>query len=380
MISVRLWSGKKKAGKFMTDTEKVPAKKSVFWKNLLDYLVKTTNGMAFGLFATLIIGVIISQIGSLVNFDFPLFSYTLNIGKYIIELGTVLKACMGVGIGIGVAWSLDLKGLHLISSGAVGGIAAAAYSSLFTVAHKADPLVIYIAVVVTINLVRLILKKKTSVDIIIVPLLYSVIGFIITLIIYNPVYFVTTATGQFINSATTYAPFFMGIAIAVVMGIALTLPISSAAIAIAFNISGLAGGAAVVGCAAQMVGFAVQGRKDNPIGTTLATGMGTSMIQFKNILKKPIIWLPTIIVSAILGPLATMVFKTQCIPTGAGMGTSGFVGQFGTYAAMSAAGNSQLQIWLSIGLLEIVLPIVLVWVADVLFRKFKLYGLGDFKI
>ena len=346
-----------------------------FWKGLLDYLVKTTNGMAFGLFATLIIGVIITQIGSLLDFDIQLFGWIINIGNNIMGLGTVLKGLMGVGIGIGVAWSMDLKGLRLICAGAVGGIAGSTI-----IGAKADPLVIYITVVATVNLVGLILKKKTSVDIILIPLLFSIIGFLIALIIYTPVYSVTTAVGLFINNATTYAPFFMGIAISVAMGIALTLPISSAAIAIAFNISGLAGGAAVVGCCAQMVGFAVQGRKDNPIGTTLATGIGTSMIQFKNILKKPIIWLPTIIASAILGPLATMVFKTQCVATGAGMGTSGLVGQFGTYSSMSAAGSSQLQIWLSIGLLEIVLPIALVWLLDFIFRKFKLYGLGDFKI
>ncbi|MCX5775011.1 MAG: PTS sugar transporter subunit IIC [Firmicutes bacterium] len=351
--------------------EPITPKKPTVWKKFLDYLVKTTNGMAFGLFATLIIGVIVTQIGNLLHFDFSLFGSTINIGTYVIALGTVLKGFMGLGIGIGVAWSLDLKGLRLISAGVVG-----AMSTATALVVKSDPLVCYITVVLTITLVGLIVKKKTSVDIIIIPLLFVVIGYIIAIIIDSPVSYVTTLVGTFINSATVYAPIPMGIVVAVTMGIALTLPISSAAIAIGFQISGIAGGAAVVGCCAQMLGFAVQGRRDNPIGTTIATGVGTSMIQFKNILKKPIIWLPTIIVSAILGPIATTLFQAKCLPEGAGMGTSGFVGQFATYAAM---GNT-LRTWLTIGVLEIALPIILVLVADMLFRKFKLYGDGDFKI
>jgi len=351
--------------------EPTQVKKPSAWKQFLDYLVKTTNGMAFGLFATLIIGVIVTQIGNLLHFDFMLFSYTVNIGTYIIALGTVLKGFMGLGIGIGVAWALDLKGLRLISAGVVGAISTAT-----ALVVKSDPLVCYITVASTIALAGLIVKKKTSFDIILIPLLFVTIGFIIAIIIDSPVSYVTTLAGEFINSATVYAPIPMGIVVAVAMGLALTLPISSAAIAIGFQISGIAGGAAVVGCCAQMLGFAVQGRRDNPIGTTIATGLGTSMIQFKNILKKPIIWLPTIIVSAILGPLATTLFAAQCLPEGAGMGTSGLVGQFATYAAM---GNT-VRTWLTIGILEIALPIILVFVADLLFRKFKLYGDGDFKI
>jgi len=156
----------------------------------------------------------------------------------------------------------------------------------------------------------------------------------------------------------------------------LTAPISSAAIAIAISLGGIAGGASVVGCCVQMLGFAVMSRKDNNVGTVISVGIGTSMLQFKNILKKPIIWLPTIIVSAILGPISTLVFKTQCTPIGSGMGTSGLVGQIGTFNAM---GNT-LWFWLSIGILEIAAPIVLVWITDVIFRKFGLIKAGDLKI
>lgn len=360
-----------------TIAEPISKKKNPFWKNLFDYILKTTNGMAFGLFATLIVGVIVTQIGKLVSFDFTFFSNTINIGTTLISLGTVIKGCMGFGIGVGVAWAADLKGLKLIGAAVVGAISTSKF-----VGATADPLVAYIAVISTILLVNLIVKKKTPVDIILIPLLYVFIGYIISIIIYFPVSWVTTATGLFIKSATEYAPFLMGIVIAVAMGLALTLPISSAAIAVTIQISGIAGGAAVVGCCCQMLGFAVQGRKDNPIGTTIATGIGTSMIQFKNILKKPIIWLPTIIASAILGPVSTMLFKAECTKEGAGMGTSGLVGQFGTYDAMigNATNHDVLRTWLSIGLLEIVLPIILVFVIDLLFRKFKLYGKGDFKI
>lgn len=341
-------------------------------KRFLAYLVKTSNGMAKGLFATLIIGVIIGQIGRLVNYDFILFNRTWNIGGALIALSGVLKGLMGVGIAVGVGMALEKKGLHLISLAMVGGIA----SNVNFLGFSNDPLVIYVVVAITATLVDLILKKETPVDIIIVPLIYAVFAGILTFIFDFPVHYVTVMVGQFLKNATEYQPFLMGIVIAVVMGMALTAPISSAAIAIAFNISGLAGGAAVVGCCVQMLGFAVQGRKDNSIGVTISTGIGTSMLQFKNILKKPIIWLPTIIVSAILGPLATTVFKLQCNKEGAGMGTSGLVGLFGTFAEM----GTNLHSVIAVLVLEIVLPIALVFVTDLIFRKAKLYQKGDFTI
>ena len=168
----------------------------------------------------------------------------------------------------------------------------------------------------------------------------------------------------------------MGVVIAVIMGMALTAPISSAAIAIAISLGGIAGGAAVVGCSVQMLGFAVMSRKDNNIGTVISIGIGTSMLQFKNILKKPIIWLPTILVSAILGPISTLIFKTQTVPTGSGMGTSGLVGQFATLEAM----GTNAAAFTAILVLQIALPIVLVYVTDVLFRKYNLIQPGDLKL
>lgn len=324
-------------------------------KNVLDYLIKTMNGMAFGLFATLIIGVIIEQIGKLIGLT------------VISDLGVVLKGLMGVGIGFGVAWSRKLDGLRLIAGGLCGAIA---------VSVAKDPVVAYLCTVAGIELTGLILRKKTPVDIIIVPLLTSLFAYGAALLIGKPIQLGMTAIGDFINYATTVEPFFMGMIIAVVMGMALTAPISSAAIAIAISLSGLAGGAAVVGCCVQMLGFAVMSRKDNNIGMVFSIGIGTSMLQFKNILKKPVIWLPTIIASAILGPLATTVFKTECTSIGAGMGTSGLVGQIGTFEAMQNTPG----FYYSLILLEIVLPIILVFGLDLLFRKLNLIKKGDLKV
>lgn len=335
-------------------------------KNFFNYLIKTLNGMAYGLFSTLIIGTIIGTIGNYLPEG--LIATAVN------DLSSILKASTGFGIGIGIAWSLKLDGLKLITC-AVSGIIASYMAG--TVGLKiGDPLVIYLVVVLTTTLTNLILVKKTPVDIILVPLLSVIIAAAITLLINQPVSYVTTLIGNYVETATTYQPFLMGIVIAVVMGMALTAPISSAAIAIAIGLGGIAGGASVVGCSVQMIGFAVMSRKDNNIGTIISVGIGTSMLQFKNIMKKPIIWLPTIIVSAVLGPIATVVLKLQTTPIGAGMGTSGMVGPIDTINAMGLNAQSLL----GIGLLMFVAPIVLVWIIDVLFRKYGLIAKGDLEV
>ncbi|MDD3191357.1 MAG: PTS sugar transporter subunit IIC [Bacilli bacterium] len=336
-------------------------------KKILDFIIKTMNGMAYGLFATLIIGTILSTIASF-----------LTDGSYIevalSSLSTVLKLLTGAGIGIGIALSLKQEGLSLIATAATGQIAT--YMSVPYGFKIGDPLVIYLVVVFTVLLCRLILKRKTPVDIIIIPLLYVIISTIITLLISPYVSLVTTKIGEFIHIATAYQPFIMGIIIAVIMGMALTAPISSAAIALMITLNGIAGGAAVVGCSVQMIGFAIMSRKDNNIGTVLSVAFGTSMLQFKNILRKPIIWVPTIVVSAILGPVATLVFHTNCSEFGAGMGTSGLVGPIFTLSTMEYSLNG----WLSVILLMIVLPAILVLIVDIIFRKKQLIKDGDLKI
>jgi len=331
-------------------------KKKTF-KRILDYFVKTFNGMALGLFSTLIIGVIIGQIGKLTHVE------------ELITLSNILKSFMGIGIGIGIAWSLGLQGLSLIAGAVAGGIGG----RIGVTTATGNPMVVYLTAIAAIEGCRLILRKKTPIDILLVPLLTSIIAFGVALLIHKPIGYAMTALENFIKNATEYQPFLMGIIISVIMGMALTAPISSAAIAIMINLNGIAGGAALVGCCVQMLGFAVQSRKDNSIGEVISIAIGTSMLQFKNILKKPIIWLPTIIVSAILGPVSTLVFKMKTTEIGSGMGTSGLVGQFGTLDAM----GYNLYTFITIIVLQIILPIVLVYLVDLFFRYKKWIVAGD---
>ncbi|MCH5180156.1 MAG: PTS sugar transporter subunit IIC [Erysipelotrichales bacterium] len=359
-------------------------------KKAFDFVLKTTNGMAYGLFATLIIGTIIGAIGRLFGLGDNSFcafmSTTLNEGA------SVLQNMTGVGIGIGIALSLEFDTLKTIALAIVGEIAA--FFSLPTsfvtagtynnVIKIGDPLTIYLVVISVALLITVILKKKTPVDIILIPLLSVILGMICAMLIRYPTIFVTYAIQWLINVATKAQPFIMGIVIAVLMGMALTAPISSAAIAAiiftgATSGSGLAiaSGAAIVGCCTQMVGFAIQSRKDNKLGMVISVGIGTSMLQFKNILKKPIVWLPTIIASAILGPIATTLIHVECIGADAGMGTAGLVGLIGTITSMGA---DKWQTWVTIFGLELIFPAALVFAIDLLFRKFNLIKEGDLKI
>ncbi len=345
-------------------------KLKIVGKKLLDFLVITFNGMAFGLFATLIIGVIIQQIGILIG-NIP---GAITLSEYIIQLANILKSLMGVGIGIGIAYMLKLEGLKLVAAALAGAIGTSFRYGTGNPLN--DPMVAYFCVIGVYLVFKYLLKKKTPIDIILVPLVGGVVAYLVAFLLGMPIKSFMEMLGNFIQSATAYQPFIMGIIISVLMGMFLTMPISSAAIAISISLGDIAGGAAVVGCSVQMLGFAIMSRKDNNIGTVISVAIGTSMLQFKNILKKPIIWLPTIIVSAILGPLATLVFKTQTNPIGSGMGTSGLVGQIATFEAM----GYNVQAFLSIGILQIALPIILVWIIDIIFRKKGLIQPGDLKI
>ena len=357
-------------------------------KTILNFIIKTMNGMAYGLFATLIVGTILATIGGFFKND----SY---IGSIVIAVAKFLQNLTGIGIGLGIAWSLKLDGLKLIAITAVGGIASYLNINIYSpaiselsnlVIRIGDPLTIYLVVISTYLLSNIILKKKTPVDIVLIPFVIVLIGIIFTSIYNFPISYVTKSVGYIVGVATEYVPFIMGIIISVVMGMALTAPISSAAIAAMIltvtettenpKAIAIAGGAAVVGCSVQMVGFAVQSIRDNKIGTVISVGIGTSMLQFKNILRKPIIWLPTIITSAILGPIATCVLELKCVGSSAGMGTSGLVGLIGTYSTM----GSSLETWIGIFVLQIIAPIILVYFIDMLFRKLNLIKDGDLTI
>ncbi len=325
------------------------------WKRILQYLIKTLNGMAIGLFSTLIIGVIVEQIGTLLN------------ANALIELSDMLKDLMGVGIGAGVAWSLKLKGIPLISGAVAGGIGA---FLMF------DPVVAYITSIAAIEGTRNILRKETPFDIILIPMLSGVISYSVAYLIGHPVSLFMGGIGEYINTATNYQPFLMGVVIATVMGMLLTSPISSAAIAISIGLSGIAGGAAVVGGSVQMVGLAVMSRKDNNIGGVISIGLGTAMLQFKNILKKPVVWIPPIVVSAVLGPLSTLLFRLESTPVGSGMGTSAFVGQVGVLDAM----GYRLPVFMGIALLHVIVPLVFVYLLDKIFRAKGWIVAGDFTL
>lgn len=362
---------------------------------IIDFITVTLSGMANGLFATLIIGTIFSTIGTIfatwsdISF-FKFLADTLGTNSSNIGLSFVLKNLTGVGIGVGIALSLKFDPLKTIILGAVGEVAAYFSMGMSLIDQTpivsngiktGDPLTIYLVCIATALLIKLILRKKTSVDILIVPLLGCSVGLLASLGLRYPSAYITFGVQWLISQGTQTVPFLMGIIVAVLMGIALTAPISSAAIAAMIfsgNMAGLglAGGAAVVGCSTQMVGIAIQARKDNKAGQIISIGIGTSMLEFSNIIKKPIIWLPSIIASAILGPISTCLIKVQCTGASAGMGTAGFVGQIGTFSTM---GNAW-QTWFAIFGLEIILPIILTFVIDLLFRHFGLIKDGDFSL
>lgn len=387
----------------MDEKENINMEKPRKENKVLNFFITTLNGMAYGLFATLIIGTIIATIGQLFlkgnNGICQLIGKALGDGKS--GASFVLQVLTGAGIGVGIALTLKLNPLDTIVIGGVGEIAA--YFSLSTKFVTAnvysdaikvgDPLTVYIVCIIVAVLMKLVFRKKTPVDILIIPLFGIIAGTIFSMLVRYPLIYVTYGIQWLVNYGTNAVPLIMGAVVAVLMGMALTAPISSAAIAaMVFNLGSvplseainmpeysgliLASGAAIVGCSCQMVGFAVQSRKDNPIGMVISIGIGTSMLQFKNILKKPIIWLPTIIVSAILGPVSTMWLKLICMGSSAGMGTAGLVGQIGTFSSM---GNTW-QTWVGIFGLQIILPGVLVFLVDLLFRKLHLINDGDLTV
>ena len=389
--------------------------KQSFSSSIKELFITTLNGMAYGLFATLIIGTIFATIGGFFkgspdgSFGSFMFHVLGNGVPGKTGISYVLQILTGAGVGVGMAYAMKLSPLQTIVLGVVGQIAG--FFSLSTTfvtdaSHPVvdafqigDPLTIYFVCLGVVLLFKYVLKKKTSADIIIVPLVGVLAGLLLSLGLRYPLIYVTYAMQWLVNSGTNAAPFFMGIIVAVLMGMALTAPISSAAIAamiflipggltaaevlanpeLASQYSGLiiASGAAVVGCSTQMVGFAIQSLKDNKLSMVFSVGIGTSMLQFKNIIRKPVIWLPTIITSAILGPIATCALKMHCLGSAAGMGTAGLVGQIGTISSM---GVDQWQTWVGIFVLEIAAPLVLVFAFDLLFRKLGWIKEGDLKI
>ncbi|MFI3163137.1 MAG: PTS sugar transporter subunit IIC [Bacillota bacterium] len=332
------------------------------------------SGMALGLFCTLLIGLIIKQVGTLIGGV---------IGSTLYDLGVVASALMGAGIGAGVARSLKADRLLLFSAIVAGmmGAQANAFLSGTLISGSAvtitsgEPVGAFVASVIAIE-IGFLVAGKTKVDIIVVPFVTLVTALIVTWTICPGIIAGMNWLGEAIQLATTLQPLLMGVVLAVVIGCLLTLPISSAAICISLKLGGIAGGAAVVGCACQMIGFAVMSYRENKFGGLIAQGLGTSMLQISNIFKKPVIALPPIIASAICGPLATMLFSLSCDYAGAGMGTCGLVGVFSVVTG-SAGTISSTSMWIGIALLMFILPAVICLVISEIFRKKGIIEFGD---
>ena len=330
-----------------------------------NYFVKVLNGMAHGLFSSLLIGLIIKQIGTLMNFEL------------LIRFGSMAQNLMGPAIGAGVAYSVGAPPLGIFASIAAGAIGAGSISfdGAAAMIKAGEPVGAFIAALAGAEFSKII-SGKTKVDIVLVPSATIIVGGLAGNYVAPYISRFMTIIGNYINAATELHPIPMGIIISVVMGIILTLPISSAAIAISLKLSGLAAGASTVGCAANMIGFAVASYRENGVGGLIAQGLGTSMLQIPNIIKKPQIWTPAIIASAVLGPISSYVFKMTGTSVGAGMGTSGLVGQF---AAIDAMGSSPRTIILII-LMHFIFPGIISFMVSEFMRKRGWIKYGDMKL
>lgn len=350
------------------------------------------SGMALGLFATLIIGTIMEQVGSLVPG---------TIGAYIKFFGAVAKYMTGAGIGVGVASKFKAGPLVTVSAATAGMVGAYASKilagnflisagdmffaesgtpagAMLVLSGFGEPLGAFIAAYVAMEL-GLLVSGKTKVDIIVTPLISILSGSALGLLVGPSISGFMAWLGSIVNYNVEQNPVLGGILVSVVMGMILTLPISSAAIGISLNLSGLAAGAATIGCCANMVGFAVASYRENKIGGLFAQGIGTSMLQMPNIVRKPIIWVPAIVTSAILGPIGTTLIVMQNNAVGSGMGTAGLVGQIMTYQVMAPEEGVAVTL-IKIAVMQILLPAVLSLGISEFMRKKGWIKYGDMKL
>ena len=342
------------------------AMKKIFDRIFIDGL----SGMALGLFSTLIIGTILAQIGELVGG---------TAGTYILAVANVAKTLTGAGIGVGVACKFKEDTLVTVSAAVAGMIGA--FPNLLetlTLGKPGEPLGAFVAAYVAIEAGQLV-SGKTKLDILVTPLVAIGFGALAGFLIGPYISMFMRWLGGLVNVNVEKQPIIGGIVVSVLMGMILTLPISSAAIGVSLGLSGLAAGAAVLGCSCQMVGFAVMSFRENGWGGLVRQGIGTSMIQIPNIMRKPLIWLPPTLTSAILAPVATVLLKMQCNPVGSGMGTSGLVGQIMTWQTMAGSMNQWLLL-LEIVMMHFVLPGVITWVISEGMRKAGWIHQGDMRL
>ena len=358
------------------------ARKDVVF-TLQRYGIDALGAMAQGLFCTLLVGTILNTIGQQFGIAF-LNEVIVTIGKgdgaVGYTVGGLCSAMVGPGIAVAIGFALHCPSLVLFSLIPVGFAANA-------MGGAGGPLSVYFVAIIAAECGKLV-SKETKIDILVTPIVTVLVGILVADVIAAPIGAAASSVGTFVRWATVLQPFWMGILVSVVIGVALTLPISSAAICAALSLTGLAGGAAVAGCCAQMVGFAVMSFKENRWGGLVAQGVGTSMLQMPNIVKNPKIWIPPTLASAITGPLATCLFKLEMNGTAvsSGMGTCGMVGPIGVYAGWvnDVATGAKAAItgadWLAMALVCIVLPAVLSWAIGLVCRKIGWIKDGDMKL
>ena len=347
------------------------------------YFIDAMGAMAQGLFCTLLVGTILNTLGQQLHIGF-LNAVIVTLGKgtgaVSYTIGGLCSAMVGPGMAVAIARALNAPPLVLFSLIPVGF--AANYMG-----GAGGPLAVLFVALFAAEVGKAV-SKETKIDILVTPIVTVLAGVGLSALIAAPVGNAAAAVGAAIRWATELQPFFMGILVSVIIGIALTLPISSAAICFALGLTGLAGGAAVAGCCAQMVGFAVMSFPENRWGGLAAQGLGTSMLQMGNIVRNPRIWIPPTLASAITGPLATCLFRLEMNgpAISSGMGTCGLVGQIGVYTGWVsdvAAGTKAVitgMDWLGLVLISFVLPAVLTWLIAVPLRKWGWIKDGDLKL
>lgn len=332
------------------------------------YGIDALGAMAQGLFASLLIGTILATLGEQLGIEL------------LVTIGGYAKSATGAAMAVAIGYALHCPPLVLFSLVAVGGAAN-------TLGGAGGPLAVLFVTIFAAEFGKAV-SKETKIDIIVTPFVTIMVGCILALAFAPAIGSAASAVGNAIMWATELQPFFMGIIISVVVGIALTLPISSAAICAALSLTGLAGGAAVAGCCANMIGFAVLSFRENKWGGLFAQGIGTSMLQMGNIVRNPKIWMPVILTSAITGPIATCIFKLQMngAAVASGMGTCGLVGQIGVYTGWvnDIAAGTKAAItafdWMGLIFISFLLPGVLAWAFGLFFRKIGWIKENDLKL
>ncbi len=327
------------------------------------YGIDALGAMAQGLFCSLLIGTIISTVGQQVGVE------------YLKDIGGYAAIMAGAAMAVAIGYALKTPPLVLFSLVPVGYSANA-------LGGAGGPLAVLVIAIVAAEFGKAV-SKETQIDILVTPAVTIFIGVALSTLIAQPIGGAANWFGKLIMWATDLQPFLMGILVSVLVGVALTLPISSAAICAALGLTGLAGGAAVAGCCAQMVGFAVMSFKENRWGGLISQGLGTSMLQMANILKNPRIWIAPTLASAITGPMATCLFRMEMngTPISSGMGTCGLVGPIGVYSGWVNGGTAvTASQWTSLILICFILPAVLTFIFGEIERKIGWIKDGDLKL